>query len=202
MWPVAAVIGENGAFYYSYDRKNRKMRRAALISEEERQKGREKLKRVRQRVLEEVPDSRIAADQPFRITDLAVDFCEDVVPPLNNEEIRRICSIIEEEGAAYKISSIHINCWFGNFDKVSGVTRFLADRDQDLSSAAVQDSIVFSGDSPNDEPMFEALEHTIAVANIGAFLDSLRHLPTYITKKESAAGFVEAVQTILKKRGG
>jgi len=200
MWPVAAVIGENGAFYYSYDREARKMRRVHLISERDRVEGREKLGRVRQRVLKEVPACRIAADQPFRITDLAVDFCEDVVPPLSSEDVEAICSIIEEEGAAYKISSIHINCWYGNFDKVTGVRRFLADGGQDLSSAEVQDSILFAGDSPNDEPMFAALRHSIAVANIRTFLKRLHHFPAYITEKESAEGFSEAARTILKKR--
>jgi HAD superfamily hydrolase (TIGR01484 family) len=202
MWPVATVIGENGAFYYSYDRDARKMRRVYLISEQDRVEGQKKLERLRQRVLKEVPASRIAADQPFRLTDLAIDFCEDVVPPLSSETIGTICSIIEEEGASYKISSIHINCWYGSFDKVTGVRRFLADRGQDLSSDEVQDSIVFAGDSPNDEPMFAALRHSIAVANIRSFLNDLHHFPTYITEQESAGGFKEAVRTILEKRRG
>ena len=202
MWPAAAVIGENGAFYYSYDRVRRKMRRVSLIPEQERREGQEKLARVRERVLKEVPASRIAADQAFRTTDLAIDFREDVVPPLSTEEIDRICRIIEEEGATYKISSIHINCWYGSFDKVSGVRRFLADSGRDLGSEAVQDSIAFIGDSPNDEPMFEALRHSIAVANIRGFLDRLSHLPAYVTKNESAEGFAEAVGVILRRRRG
>ena len=200
MWPVAAVIGENGAFYYSYDRGDRRMRRAALIEERERSEGREKLQRVRNRVLQEVPAARIAADQPFRLTDLAIDFCEDVDPPLEDAQIDHICSIIEQEGATYKISSIHINCWYGSFDKVSGVARFLADRGQDLEQEAVQDSILFSGDSPNDEPMFAALRHSVAVANIRRFLPRLQHLPAYLTERQAAAGFDEAVRTILNKR--
>ena len=200
MWPVAAVIGENGAFTYSYDRRRRQMRRLSLIDEQERWKGREKLERVRKRVLREVPASRIAADQAFRITDLAIDFREDVVPPLSWEEIDRICGIIEDEGATYRISSIHINCWYGSFDKVSGVKRFLADRGQDPDSRDVQDRITFIGDSPNDEPMFAALKHSIAVANIRNFLERLSHMPAYVTEKESADGFGEAVQTILTKR--
>jgi HAD superfamily hydrolase (TIGR01484 family) len=200
MWPVAAVIGENGAFTYSYDRNRRRMRRMSLIDESDRRQGREKLERIRERVLREVPASRIAADQAFRTTDLAIDFCEDVVPPLSRDEIDRICSIAEEEGATWKISSIHINCWFGSFDKVSGVRGFLADRGQNLDSPEVQDSVTFIGDSPNDEPLFAALIHSIAVANIRTFLDRLSRMPAYITKKDSATGFTEAVQVILEKR--
>jgi HAD superfamily hydrolase (TIGR01484 family) len=200
MWPVAAVIGENGAFYYSYDRGERRMRRVALIGEDERREGREKLERIRERVLREVPAGRIAADQPYRVTDLAIDYCEDVVPRLSSDQIDRICAIIGEEGATYKISSIHINCWYGSFDKVTGLRRYLSDRGQDLAEDEVQNSIAFIGDSPNDEPLFAALRHSIAVANIRTFSSRLRSFPAYITEKESAQGFVEAVQTILQKR--
>ena len=64
----------------------------------------------------------------------------------------------------------------------------------------VQDKIIFSGDSPNDEPMFEKLKYTIAVANIKTFLDRLKYFPAYITENNSAKGFCEAVEIILGKR--
>ena len=37
MWPVDAVVGENGAFYFSYDRQQKKMRRRYWKSETERE---------------------------------------------------------------------------------------------------------------------------------------------------------------------
>jgi hypothetical protein len=200
MWPVAGVIGENGALVYSYDRAARRMRRTYLLRERERREGRRRLERIRRRVLREVTACGIAADQPFRLADLAVDYREDV-GPLTVEEVQAICRIIESEGAAYKVSSIHINCWYGEFDKVSGVRRFLADRGQELASPAVQASSLFTGDSPNDEPLFGALETSVAVANIRPFLAGLRHPPAYVTEREAAAGFAEAVDVILGKRG-
>jgi HAD superfamily hydrolase (TIGR01484 family) len=133
MWPVAAVIGENGAFYYAYDGKARRMHRRSLITEEERLEGRRRLQRVRERVLAEVPGCGIAADQPFRLVDLAVDFREDV-PPLGPEAVTAICRIAEEEGTVCKVSSIHVNCWYGSFDKVSGVQQFLADQGRDFAA--------------------------------------------------------------------
>jgi hypothetical protein len=200
MWPVAGVIGENGALIYSYDRTARRMHRVYLLSEEERLEARQKLERIRRRVLQEVPGCAIANDQPFRLADLAVDFREDV-GPLGSEEVQAICAIMKSEGATCKVSSIHINCWYGDFDKVSGVRRFLADRGQDLEDPRVQASLVYLGDSPNDEPLFQALETTIGVANIRPFLPDLRHPPSYITERESAEGFAEAVSLILAKRG-
>ncbi len=200
MWPVAGVIGENGALIYAYDRPARRMRRTYLLGEEERREGRRRLERIRERVLKEVPGCAIANDQPFRLADLAVDFREDV-GPLGPAEIREICRIMESEGATYKVSSIHINCWYGAFDKVSGLRRLLADEGRDLDDAQERESMLFTGDSPNDEPLFQALETTIGVANILPFLPDLRHPPAYITEQEAAAGFAEAVEIILEKRG-
>jgi HAD superfamily hydrolase (TIGR01484 family) len=200
MWPVAGVIGENGALIYSYDRRARRMRRVYMLSEEERREGRRRLERIRERVLSEVPGCAIAADQPFRLADLAVDFREDVAP-LGQEEVREICRIAESEGAVCKVSSIHVNCWYGDFDKVSGVRRFLADGGQELEDPRVQAATIFMGDSPNDEPLFRALEATIGMANIRPFLQDLRHPPAYITQAEAAAGFAEAVGIILANRG-
>jgi HAD superfamily hydrolase (TIGR01484 family) len=200
MWPVAGVIGENGALIYAYDRPARRMRRTYLLDEEERQEGRRKLERIRERVLKEVPGCAIANDQPFRLADLAVDFREDV-GPLGQAEVREICRIMESEGATYKVSSIHINCWYGAFDKVSGLRRLLADGGQDLDDPRVRETLLFTGDSPNDEPLFQALETTIGVANILPFLPDLQYPPAYITEREAAAGFAEAVEIILAKRG-
>jgi HAD superfamily hydrolase (TIGR01484 family) len=200
MWPVAGVIGENGALIYAYDRPARRMRRTYLVSEEERREGRRKLERIRERVLREVPGCAIAADQPFRLADLAVDFREDV-GPLGPSEVREICRIMESEGATCKVSSIHINCWYGSFDKVSGLRRLLADEGRDLDDPRVRETMLFTGDSPNDEPLFQALETTIGVANILPFLPELRHPPAFITEREAAAGFAEAVEIILAKRG-
>lgn len=200
MWPVAAVIGENGAFYYAYDRKRRRMQRRSLLSEAERLEGRRRLEGVRSRVLAEVPGCGIAADQPFRLVDLAVDFREDVQPPLDSAAVEAICRIAAEEGAVCKVSSIHVNCWYGSFDKVSGVRQFLADRDRDLAEERVRDRVLFIGDSPNDEPMFRELVHTAAVANIRSFLPGLTWPPAYITTLPSARGFAEAAGVILAFR--
>ena len=198
MWPVAGIVGENGAFYYYYDEKNRKFIRKYLQTEEMRKEGQRKLNTIRERALKEVSGCGIASDQPFRVADLAVDFTEDV-GPLTQEEIDKICKIAEEEGATYKVSSIHVNCWYGNYDKLTCFNIFLKDF-TGKSLQQMQDRIVYMGDSLNDEPMFEKLKNTIAVANIKNFLDRLKYFPTYITEKESAMGFHEAAEIILAKR--
>jgi hypothetical protein len=197
MWPVEAVIGENGAFYFAYDRIKKKMERHFSLSPRDREEGRQRLQKIGTRVAREIPGAAIAADQDYRITDLAIDFCEDV-KPLSKAAIKEICRIVEEEGANYKVSSIHVNCWYGQFDKLACVEQFL--RHQGQSLPTLSQTALFIGDSPNDEPMFKAFPLSIGVANLQAFYAELRFFPQYITEKPAGYGFREAVMEILNKR--
>ncbi|MCF6322050.1 MAG: HAD hydrolase family protein, partial [Rhizobiaceae bacterium] len=124
-WPVSGVVGENGAFYFAYDSSNRKMRREYFADPETRAANKLKLALIQKRILKEVPGSAISADQPYREADLAVDFCEDI-PALGTDAINKIVRIFEEEGATAKLSSIHVNGWFGNYDKLSMSRLFVA----------------------------------------------------------------------------
>ncbi len=198
MWPVSAVVGENGAFYFAYDRKRRKMKRRYSVSKQEREAGRRRLERIRERALAEVHGAGIAADQPYRISDLAIDFREDV-DPLDREAVAHICAIAREEGAACKVSSIHVNCWYGDFDKISCVKLFLQEEGQ-KRFVDILDRILFVGDSPNDEPMFKEFEYSVGVANLKGFLGDLVYLPRYITDGDSSLGFSETVREILHKK--
>jgi hypothetical protein len=108
MWPVEAVVGENGAFYFRYDRKRRKMERSFFKTAEERKADRGRLETLKTVILSEVPGCRVSADQAFRESDLAIDFCEDV-PRLSPEAVNKIVRCFEAAGARAKISSIHVN---------------------------------------------------------------------------------------------
>jgi HAD superfamily hydrolase (TIGR01484 family) len=199
MWPVRGVIGENGAFYFSYNRDTRTMERRFQQSEEEIREGRARLGRIEKRILSELRGCAISADQAYRATDLAIDYREDVAPS-SKEEVERICDILRQEKVSFKISDIHVNCWYGDYDKVSCIHLFLQDvYGKPLSQ--LMDRVTFVGDSPNDEPMFKALRHSIGVANLKEFFETVKYFPAYLTSRESAMGFVEAVDTILRKRG-
>jgi hydroxymethylpyrimidine pyrophosphatase-like HAD family hydrolase len=192
------VVGENGALAFAYDRERRKMTRWYCLSSREAEEGRTRLRHLKERILREVPGTAEAADQRFRLTDLAIDYCEDV-PRLPEEAVRRICEIAEEEGASFKVSSIHVNCWYGSFDKVSSVKAFL-DRETGKRWEELCDSVLFIGDSPNDEPLFRDFPASIGVANLTSFFDQMTFLRTCLTLNESARGFREAVDIILAKR--
>lgn len=199
MWPVDGVVGENGAFYFRYDRAAGRLVKRYLLSEAEREAGRRRLEAVRARILAAVPDAGIASDQPYREADLAIDFREDV-PPLGAEAVDRIVALFHEAGATAKISSIHVNGWFGDYDKL-GMTRIFMRECFGIDLDSARDEFVFVGDSPNDAPMFAFFRHAVGVANVRDFADRLNACPAYVTQAEAGAGFVELADALIGARG-
>lgn len=195
MWPVDAVVGENGAFYFSYDRQQKKMRRRYWKSETERKEDRKKLEVIKHNILSKIPGCRVSADQAYREADLAIDFCEDV-PPLPTEDIEKIVRCFEEAGAQAKISSIHVNGWFGSYNKLA-MTQILFDELFKINLKDIKEEVIFAGDSPNDAPMFAFFPHSVGMANILHFKGKISTEPAWITKKKGGYGFSEMVETLL-----
>jgi len=200
MWPVDAVVGENGAFYFRYDMAGRKLVKRFLMSDAERAANRRRLAAVRDRILAKVPGAAVASDQLYRESDLAIDFCEDVAP-LSRAEVDRIVALFIAAGATAKVSSIHVNGWFGSYDKL-GMTRVMLQECFAIDLDAARGEFVFVGDSPNDSPMFDFFPHAVGVANVAEFSDRLAASPAYVTRGRSGAGFVEVAEILLAARGG
>ena len=198
MWPVEAVVGENGAFYYRYDPSIRKMIRRYARSDAERRDDRIRLDAIRDRVLDEVPGCAVASDQAFRVADLAIDCCEDVAP-LSEAAVDHILACFSEAGARAKLSSIHVNGWFGDYDKLS-TTRLLFAEVFAADIDAIREQVVFAGDSPNDAPMFAFFPESVGVANVRRFVDRMTALPSWITTAEGGFGFAEMVDFLLEGR--
>lgn len=194
LWPVDAVIGENGGFYFCFD--GTKVKRHFFIEEEKRKANRDRLKKIELEVLKKIPGTAVASDQFTRLLDLAIDFCEDV-PALSDESIKNIVQIFEQHGAQAKISSIHVNGWFGDYNKTSMILEYVkTELGKDFE--AINDSSVFIGDSPNDEPNYKLFNNSIGVANISKYLPDMTHHPRWITKNEGGEGFVEFAAVLLK----
>jgi HAD superfamily hydrolase (TIGR01484 family) len=198
MWPVDGVVGENGAFYFWLDDKDGKLKKRFLDSEEARAEKQERLNQIREEILASVPGTAIASDQPYRVADLAIDYCEDVAP-LDWEAIDRICEIFKKHGATCKVSSIHVNGWFGDYDKLKMMKIFVQER-WGLDLDANKDRFLFCGDSPNDEPMFQYFPYSVGVKNVLRFADHMTHLPAFMTSQEGGEGFAEIVESIIKHR--
>ena len=182
MWPVDAIVGENCALYMLRDRVTGKLR----------------LAEVGRSILRQVPGAALASDQPYRESDLAIDFCEDV-SRLPDEGIDRIMALMREAGMSAKMSSIHVNGWFGTYDKLA-MTRTLLRDEFGVDLDPERGRYVFIGDSPNDAPMFEFFPSAVGVANVRAFAARLTVFPAFVTDGESGAGFAELVDRLVAGR--
>ena len=198
MWPVDAVVGENGALYMRYDERRRKLIRKFVASDAERDANRTTLRGIGERILREVPGTAWASDQQYREADIAIDFCEDV-PSLPRGEIDRIVALMQAEGLTAKVSSIHVNGWFGSYDKL-GMTRTLMREVFGVDLDADKDRYIFIGDSPNDAPMFAYFPLSVGVANVKDFEGRLDAPPRLVTRGRSGHGFVELVELLLSGR--
>ena len=198
MWPVKAVIGENGALSFSYDRENKKMKRIYFQSDSEMKQNQDNIMKIAEEVLQQFPGTALASDQFCRLLDVAVDFCEDV-DDLGKETANQIAKHFQEKNAVAKVSSIHVNAWFGDHDKLKMCKHYLKE-EYNLKLDEIQDQLVFSGDSPNDEPLFGAFENSVGVANVNEFKDQLKSPPKFICKQYSGKGFVELANQILKQK--
>lgn len=197
-WPVDGVIGENGAFYMWHDAQAHVLRSRHWLAPAQQVLARQRLAEVQARILAEVPGCAVASDQFCRLYDLAIDFCEDV-PALPATAVDRIAALMQEAGMTAKVSSIHVNGWFGDWDKLAMARLMLAER-YGLNFDQETDRLVFVGDSPNDAPMFEAFPNAVGVANVRDCLARLTHWPAWITQAPGGLGFVEFADHLLALR--
>ncbi len=200
MWPVDAVVGENGAFYFYYDGARKKLVQRFLLDAAARAANREKMAAVRERILREVPGCALASDQLYREADVAIDYCEDV-PRLPFADVDRIVALMRAAGMTAKISSIHVNGWFGDYDKL-GMTRTLMQERYGVDLARDQARYLFVGDSPNDAPMFRFFSNSVGVANVADFGARLTDAPAYVTNRRSGDGFVEVAELLFGANHG
>jgi HAD superfamily hydrolase (TIGR01484 family) len=195
-WPVAGVVGENGGFYFRYHQKE--MQRYFVFDPMTQAENRRKLDLIREEVLRQVPGCAVASDQFCRLMDLAIDFCEDVTP-LPRSSVQKIVDIFHHHGAQAKISSIHVNGWFGTYDKLTTSLHFLK-KEFGLTEAQAKTACTFVGDSPNDEPMFQFFPLSCAVANFKNFADQVQHRPGFIASLRGGQGFAEITDRLLESQ--
>lgn len=194
-WPVAAVIGEGGAFYiersapqttqwhYWADESDHRRDQAAILSA------------VAALNLDFEP--KLASDQAFRYVDVAVDYNQQ--QSLSPEQVKSVYDALVTQGFNVRQSSIHLNVWLGDFDKSTMAIRVGSEL-LGLDVEALRQRAVFIGDAPNDECMFQNFPLSIGVANIRKHLSSMTHQPAQIVSQRSGLGFAEMAAAWLQHR--
>jgi HAD superfamily hydrolase (TIGR01484 family) len=195
-WPVDAIVAENGSVALARTPEG-SLRKLYTQAEAERAANFERMQQVARRILREVPGATISSDSGGRETDIAIDHSEFAQLP--QADIDRVVALMRAEGMTATVSSIHINGWYGDHDKLAGarwIVRELFGRELELEL----ERWVYVGDSTNDVLMFQHFPHSIGVANIRRFEDQLAFKPRYVTQGERGAGFAEVAQWLLDSR--
>ena len=195
-WPVDAIVAENGAVAL-WRAADGTLCKAYAQSAATRRANATRLDAVAQRILAEVPQARLARDSAGRETDIAIDHSEFAA--LSGEDIERVARIMREGGLNATVSSIHVNGWIGEHDKLSGARWILRER-LGCELDDQRDHWVFVGDSTNDARLFGHLPHSVGVANVIRFWERLDHRPRYVTRGARGAGFAEVAQAIIAAR--
>ena len=209
-WPVDAIVAENGAValrraaedlneigLQRLSNKRWQLSKSYQQAPAIRQQNYARMQQVLAQIEAEVPSARRATDSAGRETDIAIDHSEFTHLP--QDAIDHAVRLMRAAGMNATVSSIHINGWFGDHNKLEGarwIVRELWGRNLD----AEMDRWVYVGDSTNDQLMFQHFEHSVGVANVARFVPQLQHLPRYVTQGERGAGFAELVQAILANR--
>lgn len=202
IWPVDAIVPENGAMALvptgAPDAQGRRaLKRLYQQDAAVRARNHARMQAVLARIERDIPGAHRAQDSAGRECDIAIDHSE--FAQLSDAQIDRVVQAMRSEGMHATVSSIHVNGWWGEHNKLEGarwIVRSLWGRDLEAES----ERWAYVGDSTNDALMFQRFAHSIGVANIARFVPQLSQLPSYVTTQERGAGFAEVARAILLAR--
>ena len=197
-WPVDAIVAENGAVAW-VPQPGQALRKLYQQDALTRQYHFVRMQQVLEQIEREIPGARRSQDSTGRETDIAIDHSEFTLLPA--PAIDAVVRCMQAAGMKATVSSIHINGWFGDHDKLSGA-RWLV---QALWGRPLHDEMdgwVYVGDSTNDQVMFEHFVHSVGVANIVRFAPQLTHPPRFVTAAERGAGFAQMARHLLTHLSG
>jgi HAD superfamily hydrolase (TIGR01484 family) len=190
MWPIAAVIGENGGLCFRYDSAAGMTERHYWLSDGERRRDRGRLDEVAERIRVHLPAAELSSDQRWREVTLA--FRNPGEPGG-----QRIVEQLTGAGARATINSTWVLGWFGGFDKLA-MTRLMM---TELFSVDIErdgDRFIYVGDSMNDEPMFGFFPNSVGVATVRQYTRRMTTPPCWVTNSGGGRGFVEIADALLQ----
>ena len=195
--PLDGVIGENGAFAYYRDTQRDHIHtwRSPHVDPQYKQK----LAKLKNMVKSHFRFISFASDQFSREFDLAA-VIDEHEEKLTQEQIDELIFWTRQQGAQAVISNIHVNIWFGVYNKAQSVIDLFREI-YGVNTLDLCRGSFYIGDSPNDEPMFRLIDASFGVKNVENFLDKLRYPPAYISPNPEGMGALDILKGILKRKG-
>ena len=189
-WPVDAIIVESGSVVYYLENGSRKEFVHPSVPEERYAEH----DKIRKAAFAANPKIKVSIDQYSRFNDFAFNYAEDEDDKLTFEEAKEVLEAVKAIGAKGNISSIHVNTWFGDYDKLPMSLLYLKEH---YGIENPKDCVIYFGDAANDEEMFGFFPTACGVANLMKYAEHMEHLPAYITSFNGGEGFCEAAEILL-----
>jgi hydroxymethylpyrimidine pyrophosphatase-like HAD family hydrolase len=203
MWPVDAVVAENGAVVLWRESESGRTvlageaaggawrLRCQTFGDPTARPGLLALARL---LLADYPPLALAYDQAQREVDVAIDWNEQVRAP---KEVAEQCvEALRKAGFSAQRSSVHINAWAGCFDKASS-SLWLLEHCFGVARQRALERWFFVGDAPNDESMFATFPRHLAVQPLESFRGAVQYLPQRFSGMRESAGFNAWAQEVL-----
>ena len=171
LMPFDAVVAENGSvvFWKSPDKEGVIERLywqdGCYVTHAPNRDVQDRLVLFSREVLAKFPGFAISTDQSFRLYDVAFDFAEALRPALSFNEAQELADYCVSRGYSAKVSNIHVNVWRGDFTKTEGLRCLI----EDVWKLRLAQNVVYTGDSPNDAPLFGVVDISVGVANLREF---------------------------------
>lgn len=187
-WPIDAVIAESGAVMLCHDSDGSIMQIINPVIDKKM------VMEKRRALLNYTSPFPFSSDQCARFFDIAYD-----KKKMDHTEIKALKNTLIMFGANFSESSIHINAWFGNYDKKSSLKYFLPNV-LGISEEDYLKNGIYLGDSYNDQPLFEYIPLSIGMHTVEDNRENFEILPQYITRGTSGDGWCEVIVSLLKER--
>ncbi|MCH3918717.1 MAG: haloacid dehalogenase [Spirochaetia bacterium] len=185
-WPIFAVVTESGAVSLYREGKNyRKYIHPSIVREGYRQR----MEHVMDTVCTQVPGAKLSSDQFARLFDIAFDYGSEP-PYLDEKGVSAVVNVCRSLGCNTAVSSIHVNAWFGDYDKYTGTASFFS-QILGIGEKEMKARSLYVGDAPNDEVMFRNFPLSFAVGNFKDKASQVTYLPSYLAKAAGGEGFSE-----------
>lgn len=192
-WPVDAFVTENGPIVLH--RNGAQVIELDLLDADERAARQRRLGAIAAELQRQFPGLYPTDDMAARVSDFAFDIGER--RQVSPATIERVVAAARARGVRTTRSSVHLHLSLDGDDKASGAVRALKQL-QGVDPAVARKRFAFIGDSENDASCFAAFQTTIAVAN---FRGCPTVPPRYVTRSPMGAGFAEATDVLLARRG-
>jgi HAD superfamily hydrolase (TIGR01484 family) len=197
IWPIKACVTENGGVISWKDAAGKALQQ--VIHEAHRGQGYiEKLRALGAAIASRFPQVRVSADQPYRLTDLAIDYAEQS-HGVSEQTVNEIVRWMRTDGYQTAVSSIHIHAYRPTNEKADGVYPLMRAAFA-MGADAVHARCAFIGDSPNDASLFAAIPISVGVANVRTSLNKIATPPAYVCSAECGAGYVEFAAALIAAR--